>query len=355
MAWQGRVVQLDRGYPLVRTDDGRTVRCKHAVALVKGRKMRAVVGDYVVVEAEEDADVAQIVDICERRNQLVRRDPAERSQSQVLAANFDTVFVVCPVGDLNMRRLERELVLAHETGADVAVVLTKADLVDEGEAARVRESVEQIVAGGVDVVLVSDKDPESIEKLRTFIPAESVGVLIGKSGVGKSSLVNLLTGSQVQPTTPVRETDGKGRHTTVNRAMIPIEGGGLVVDMPGVRGLGLWESEHGIAAAFPDVDELAAQCRFRDCKHLNEPGCAVLEAVEQGTLPAARLESFRRLMDENRQQHESNEEAQRIRSRTGHPRNRPKRKGRTAAEDDGADAAMDDEQDEGSDEEESFA
>lgn len=320
----GQVVKLDRGFPLVCLDSGEEVRCKHATALVKGKKVRAVIGDKVVLEVADDADMAQIAEILPRRNSLVRKDPTERALPQTLAANFDTVIVAHPLAELNLNRLERELVLAHETGARVAVVLTKADLAEDRQ--QLDEStrlVRQVVADTVSVAVVSENDAESIERVRELIPEQSTAVLIGRSGVGKSSLVNLLAGAQVQETTPVRESDGKGRHTTVSRSMIEVRGGGRVVDMPGVRGLGLWKSDEGIAAAFPDITELSQQCRFRDCQHINEPGCAVLAAVAAGRIPQPRLDCYVQLMAENRAQDVKREEAKRMRERTGHPRRRP--------------------------------
>ena len=319
---EGQVVKLDRGLPLVMLADGSHVRCKHATALVKGHQQRAVIGDAVLVDVADDADNAQIAQILPRSNQLVRKDPAQRNVAQVMAANFDLLMVAHPIGELNVRRLERELVLAHETGAQVMVVLTKSDLVDEAEASEAFAQVRALVAPGVEVVAVSEHEPLGVEALRQRIPAGSIAVLIGRSGVGKSSLVNLLAGSHVAQTTPVREADGKGRHTTVSRTMVDVQGGGRVVDMPGVRGLGLWESEMGIQAAFPDVAQLAESCRFRDCRHEGEPGCAVCAAVEEGFLDAARLDSYRHLVQENEQQERAHEEAQRVRNRTGHPRRR---------------------------------
>lgn len=316
MQAQGRIVKLDRGFPLVQVADGARYRCKHATAFVKGQEIRAAIGDYVVLEQPDDADMAQIVQILPRRNEFVRKDPAERAQSQVLAANFDTVVVAHPLAELNVRRLERELVLAHDTGATVVVALTKADLAESEESLQqVRDLVRNIAADEVNVLVVSESDPMSIETLRAHIPKDTVAVLMGRSGVGKSSLVNLLAGCDVMATTPVREVDGKGRHTTVSRAMIQVEGGGLVVDMPGVRGLGLWESKDGIEAAFPDIAELTTACRFRDCKHENEPGCAVTAAVGRGEVPQERLDSYRNLMAENHAQRQRREEADRLRER----------------------------------------
>ena len=321
-AAQGVVVQLDRGFPLVRLEDGQEIRCKHATALVKGAGVRAVVGDRVEIDRAEDADMAQISAILPRSRSFVRRDPAERAVAQTLAANFDVVVIAHPLGELNIRRLERELVLAHETGAAVVVALTKADLVPEEQAAKAEELVRHVVGPSAAVEVVSEAQPESIEAVRAHVPRGSIAVLIGRSGVGKSSMVNLLAGSQVQQTTPVRASDGKGRHTTVNRSMVPVEGGGEVVDMPGVRGMGLWEADAGIEAAFSDIAARAAECKFRDCKHEGEPGCAVQKAVEAGEIHPARLDSYRHLVAENIAQREASEEAQRISERRGHPRRR---------------------------------
>lgn len=316
MQCSGTVVKLDRGFPLIRTQDGGEFRCKHATAYVKGGNLRAVIGDRVVVDLPDGADMAQIIDILPRKNQFIRKDPAERAIAQVLAANFDTVIIAHPLSELNIRRLERELVLAHETGARVVVALTKSDLAeDEAQLNATLALVRDIVSDQVDVLLVSEKEPESIELVRSYIPKGSIAVLIGRSGVGKSSMVNLLAGGHVMDTTPVRESDGKGRHTTVSRAMIQVLGGGLVVDMPGVRGLGLWESEEGINAAFAEVASLAQECRFRDCQHENEPGCAVMKAVEEGIVPLARVESYRNLMRENEDQRKRREEADRLKER----------------------------------------
>lgn len=298
----------------MRLADGRTLRCEHATALVKGAPVRAVIGDIVEVSQPDDHDTGIIDEVEPRRTQLVRKDPAERSVPQVLAANFDLVLVAEPVGQVNLKRLERELVLAHGTGADVGVVLTKADLAASPDEVERAVAEAQGLAGSRVLVLVESKrDPASIERIRSLIAPDRMAVLIGKSGVGKSSLVNLLAGSDVRQVGTVRDGDGKGRHTTVSRAVVPVAGGGFVVDMPGVRGLGLWDADAGIEAAFPDVEELAAQCRFRDCKHEDEPGCAVRAAVEAGELAPARLASYQGLKRENAQMLERRDEARHLR------------------------------------------
>lgn len=320
---EGQVVKLDRGYPLVRTEAGDELRCKHATALVKGEKVRAVIGDRVLLDIPEAHDKAIIAEILPRKTEFVRKDPTERALPQVLAANFDTVLIAQPIADVNLRRLERELVLAHETGADVAVILTKADLAESDEdIERIARKVGDLVGAQDRVLVVSAEEPESIDAVRDLVAPGTTTVLIGKSGVGKSSLVNLLVGCEVQETAEVREVDGKGRHTTVSREMIDVPGGGCVVDMPGVRGLGLWDAESGIEAAFSDIEELAASCKFRDCRHEAEPGCAVRRAVEKGELSQSRLDSYHALRSETNEIRERREEASRIRSRTGHPRRR---------------------------------
>lgn len=312
---RGQVVRLDRGYPLVRLDDGRKVRCEHATALVKGAQdVRAVIGDFVQVDVPDGHDKGIIDEVLPRTRAFVRKDPTERALPQVLAANFDRVVVAQPLSQVNRRRLERELVLAHETGAEVTVVLTKADLAESDEqVADIAERVQALVGPEVQTIVLAANDAQSARPLQELMPAGTTTVLIGKSGVGKSSLVNMLVGADVQETGSVREGDGKGRHTTVSREMIEIPGGGFVVDMPGVRGLGLWNADAGIGAAFSDVEELAAQCKFRDCKHEDEPGCAVRAAVEAGTLAQQRFESYQALKQETATLATRREEARRMR------------------------------------------
>jgi ribosome biogenesis GTPase len=223
-----------------------------------------------------------------RRTAFVRRAAGNETVEQVLAANIDTVFLVMAFyRDLNPRRLERYLALAWESGADPAIVLTKLDLADDADAA-ITEI--ESVALGVPVHPVSAVTGEGLDELEPYLGPGRTVVLLGSSGVGKSTLVNALLGEERQATKEIRAFDGRGRHTTTARELIGLPGGGLVLDTPGMRELQLWEAAEGLIGTFGDIDELALTCRFSDCSHESEPGCAVRDAVD-----ADRLESWRKL------------------------------------------------------------
>ena len=258
---------------------------------------RAVVGDWVALSQPEGHDHAIIEAILPRSSAFVRQDPGEATGEQVVAANVDTVFVVQSVDGrgVNLRRLERELVMAWESGARPLVVLAKADLAEDAGDQR-DEAIS--VSAGADVVLTSALTGRGIEELGAYLGPGMTVALLGASGVGKSTLINRLVGEDVQATAEVRAFDRKGRHTTVARELVLLPGGGVVIDTPGMRAIALWDAEDGIEAAFPEIDALAEACKFADCRHQTEPGCAVVEAVESGQVPARRLESYLHLRQE---------------------------------------------------------
>ncbi|MGH3062012.1 MAG: ribosome small subunit-dependent GTPase A [Gaiellaceae bacterium] len=254
------------------------------------------VGDWVAVRDAPEADAATIHALLPRRTVFSRKAAGEAVE-QVVAANVDVVFLVGAFGaDLNVRRLERYLAAGWDSGADPVVVLNKSDLADDLAAATAEV---EAVAFGVPVHVVSAADGTGLEGLARHLEGNRTAALLGSSGVGKSSLVNQLLGSERQDVAELR-SDGRGRHTTTYRELIPLPGGGLVLDTPGMRELGLWDAGDGVDQTFADVAELAAACRFRDCAHEGEPACAVLAAVADGRLAAERLESYRKLLRELR-------------------------------------------------------
>jgi ribosome biogenesis GTPase / thiamine phosphate phosphatase len=233
-----------------------------------------------------------------RRSAIVRNAAGRATRAQTLAANVDVAFVLSSLGpDLEPRRIERYLVTIWESGAAPEIVLTKADRVDDPW-----EMVAEVeaVAIGVPVHVVSAVTGQGCDALRVRIQPGTTAVLLGSSGVGKSTLVNRFVGSEVMTVKDTRADDDEGRHTTTHRELIRLPGGGVVIDTPGLRELQLWDAG-GIDAAFADVEELAGGCRFNDCSHTREPECAVLGAVDDGTLPAERLDSWRKLQKELRQ------------------------------------------------------
>jgi ribosome biogenesis GTPase len=261
-------------------------RLRHEAA--SGSELPAV-GDWVALRDET------IHAVLPRRSAFLRKVAFHATEAQVLAANIDTVFVVTGLdGDFSVRRLERYLTLAWESGASPAVVLTKADLCDDPLALLLE--AEQ-VAVGVPAHVVSNVTGEGLDELATYLAPARTVALLGSSGVGKSSLLNRLLDDEVQATKELAE-DGTGRHTTTARQLFRLPGGALLVDTPGLREVQLWSADEGIHEAFADVDELAADCRFNDCAHTREPGCAVQAAIDEGRLSRERLQSYRALQRE---------------------------------------------------------
>ncbi|MEM1436351.1 MAG: ribosome small subunit-dependent GTPase A [Pseudomonadota bacterium] len=253
---------------------------------------RPTVGDWVVL----DAQLAQIDLVLERRSLLKRGVAGRTSEVQLIGANVDVLLIVTSCNqDFNLSRIERYLALAYDSGAEPVVVLTKADLAEDPEAFR---SEVQALRPELQVEVVNARDGASLEGVRALLTAGCTIALLGSSGVGKSTLLNSLAGDQLQLTAAIREDDGKGRHTTTHRSLHVLSGGGLVLDSPGIRELQLTSLDSGLEAAFDDIEALAATCRFRDCEHGAEPGCAVQAAIAEGTLDERRLRSFEKLKRE---------------------------------------------------------
>jgi ribosome biogenesis GTPase len=254
------------------------------------------VGDWVSLEILPGQANASVQHVLPRRSRFVRKVAGKQVAEQVIVANIDVALIVAALdGDFNVRRVERYMTQCWESGARPAIVLNKADACAES-----RELTSQIeeIAMGAPVFLVSAKTGEGFEALEaTFAKGQTI-VLLGSSGVGKSTLVNRLLHEDRQATFAVRESDSRGRHTTTSRELFLLPGGAMMIDTPGLRELQLWNATEGLAQTFADVDELAANCRFTDCEHKNEPGCEVQGAIAEGILDADRLESWRKLQRE---------------------------------------------------------
>ena len=252
---------------------------------------KPVVGDWVAFQ-REPAERGSIHAVLERKSAFSRKVAGATTEQQVMAANIDRVFVVSALsGDLNLKKLERYLTIGWESGALPVVLLTKSDLSEDLQAVRDRVAA---IAPGATVLITSSVTGEGLDLVRAELGYGITGVLVGPSGVGKSTLINRLTGRAELATDEVRR-DGKGRHTTTHRQLITLESGGMIIDTPGLRELQLWHGEEGLDQTFDDIAQLAMACRFNDCEHESEPGCAVQAAIAAGTLPADRLASYRKL------------------------------------------------------------
>ncbi|MCC3774867.1 ribosome small subunit-dependent GTPase A [Streptomyces sp. UNOB3_S3] len=295
----GRIVRVDRGRcDLVVADGGTGVR--HVMAdtslVTTGDPLNIMcTGDWAAV----DLAGGYVRALLPRRTAFVRSTSSKRSEGQILAANVDHAVVAVSLAvELDLGRIERFLTLAWESGATPLVVLTKADLVPDPATLAHLVADAQTAAPGVTVLAVSAETGEGVDALAAELSG-GASVLLGQSGAGKSTLANALVGGEVQTVRATRDRDGKGRHTTTTRNLLPLPGGGVLIDTPGLRGVGLWDAEDGVGRTFPEIEALAEDCRFHDCGHTTEPGCAVLAALQDGTLPARRLDSYRKLLREN--------------------------------------------------------
>jgi ribosome biogenesis GTPase len=290
----GRVAVQHRGAYDALTELGE-LRCDVAGRLYEESSSPAdlpAVGDWVAIAPRAEEDAGTIQALLPRRTRFSRKTAWQAAEEQVLAANVDVVFIVTSLNeDLNLRRLERYLILARESGAQPAVLLTKSDLARGPEEAR---AAVEAVAADVPVHVLSSLSGEGLDAVRAYLRPGVTAALLGSSGVGKSTLVNTLAGTELLETQELRG-DGQGRHTTVRRELVQLPGGALVIDTPGMRELQLWVADEALEETFDDVTSLFEHCRFSDCSHESEPGCAVKAALADGTLAQERWDSYLKL------------------------------------------------------------
>ncbi|WBB62218.1 ribosome small subunit-dependent GTPase A [Streptomyces sp. WMMC500] len=302
-----RIARVDRGSCIALTDAGpvrattaRLAAADRAAGRTADLTRLPCTGDWAALEPGERFAVRALLP---RRTAFLRSASSKRSEGQVIAANVDHAVIAVSLAatraaDIEPARLERLLSLAWSSGAQPLVALTKADLVEDPVVLGHLVDDTAEVAPGTAVLAVSAATGAGVPRLAAAL-STGTSVLLGASGAGKSTLANALLGEDVQRVHEVRDADGKGRHTTVSRDLLPLPGGGVLIDTPGLRGVGLWEADDGLGQVFAEIEELAAHCRFHDCTHTAEPGCAVVAALENGELHPRRLDSYRRLQREN--------------------------------------------------------
>ena len=272
---------------------GAAGRLKHQA---ESRSELPAVGDWVALRHRTGEDRGAVIAVLPRRSKFSRKAAGNLTDEQVVAANADVVFIVMGLdGDYNIRRLERYLLLARDSGAAPVVLLTKPDLSSDvpDQAANVA-----VVAQEVPVHVLSPRFNEGLEQVAGYLASGRTGALLGSSGVGKSTIINRLAGGELQRTREVRESDSRGRHTTTHRELVVLPSGGLIIDTPGMRELQLWDVGEAVRETFEDIEALAAGCHFSDCRHRDEPRCAVKSAAAEGTLAVDRLESYLKLQGE---------------------------------------------------------
>ncbi|MBK5294901.1 MAG: ribosome small subunit-dependent GTPase A [Acidobacteriia bacterium] len=284
----GRVVMATHGLCRLWTVDGLREATLSGALIQSPASERPVTGDWVALEAA----TGRVRAVLPRRKTLSRKKAGREYEEQLIAANVDVLLVVMGLdGDFHPRRLERYLLLGEESRAEVVVVLNKSDVC--ADALEKVRKVDRLTCAAV--VLMSAMEAESVRQLHRYVEAGQTAALVGSSGVGKSTIVNALLGAGCQETSAVRAGDSRGRHTTTARELFLLEEGWLLLDMPGMRELEVWTGPEAVRASFGDIDELSKECRFRDCRHAGEPGCAVAQAVQDGVVETGRLANFHKL------------------------------------------------------------
>lgn len=290
-----RIIEVHREEYKIVTDDGEsTARLKASLFYNDANSVYPAIGDFVLVKRNPYGDDV-IYRVLERKSKFSRMD-TWNGKEQIVATNFDYVFIISSLNqDFNINKMERYLTSSWESGGSPVIILTKADLChDYSEYLEKLESV----AIGIPIIVVSSHTSLGLDEVQGYIKPSKTIVFLGSSGVGKSSLVNAIAGQEIMKVNEIRCDDDKGRHTTTHRQLIMLENGSMIIDTPGMRELGLWGVSEGISTTFNEIENLASNCRFSDCKHMSEPGCAVRAAIESGELSTDRWKNYTKLKKE---------------------------------------------------------